>query len=108
GDLVEQIVDLSLRRFDLDLRVDESGGADDLLDESVGVAEFEAAGGGREVHGLADAFTELVELQRSVVHGAGQAESVLDERALARHIAFVHASDLRNGDMGLVDDEQEV
>ena len=33
---------------------------------------------------------------------------MFDEGALARHIAFVHAADLRDRDMGFVDDEEEV
>jgi hypothetical protein len=33
---------------------------------------------------------------------------VVDERALARGIALVHRADLRNRDVRLVDDEQEV
>ena len=33
---------------------------------------------------------------------------MLDERALPRHVAFVHAVDLRHGDVRLVDDAEEV
>ena len=48
--------------------------------------------------------------QRSgpVVHRAGQPEAEVDQVALARHVALVHRADLRHGDVGLVDDEEEV
>ena len=38
----------------------------------------------------------------------GQPEAVLDEVALAGHVALVHAADLRHGHVRLVDDQQEV
>ena len=47
-------------------------------------------------------------LQRAVVERARQAEPVLDQREFARAVALVHAVELRNRDVGLVDDAQEV
>ena len=38
----------------------------------------------------------------------GQPEAVVDEVALAGHVALVHPADLRHRDVRLVDDEQEV
>ena len=108
ADLLEQVVDLALRRLDDDLRVDEAGGADDLLDDAVGDAHLVAPGRGREVDLLADAALELVPPQRPVVERARQPEAVLDERALARRVALVHRADLRHRDVRLVDDDQEV
>src|SRR5690606_25364868 len=43
-----------------------------------------------------------------VVEGARQSEAVLDESALARGIALKHCADLRNCDVRLVDDDEEV
>ncbi len=51
---------------------------------------------------------ELFEVERAVVEGGGQAEAVVDEVLLAAAVAVPHAVDLRNGDVGLVDEEQEV
>ena len=51
---------------------------------------------------------ELLEALRAVVQRAGQAKAVVDERLLARAVAFVHAADLRHGLVGLVDEADEV
>lgn len=108
ADLVHQVVDLTLGGLDDDLGVDEAGGADDLLDDPVPAGEFVLSGRRRQVDGLSDALLELLPLQRAVVQGGGQPEAVVDEGALAGGVALVHGADLRDGDMGLVDDEQEV
>ena len=60
------------------------------------------------VHRLTHPLNELIPAQRSIVHCTRQPESVIDERALAAHIALVHRPDLRNRDMRFVDDEEEV
>ena len=72
------------------------------------LVELVVARGRREVDGLADPVEELLPPQRPVVHRARQPEAVVDQVALAGHVAFVHAADLRHRDVRLVDDEQEV
>ena len=106
--LFEEVIDLSLGGLDNDERIDETRRANNLLDHAVRALELVGAGGRGEVHGLADALGELVPLERTVVHRGGQTESVVDEGALTRHIAFEHRADLWDGHVGLVDDEQEV
>ncbi|CAM5492436.1 hypothetical protein SGRIM128S_02196 [Streptomyces griseomycini] len=108
ADLVDQVVDLALGGLDHDLGVDEAGGPDDLLDEAVRPGELVRPGGGRQVDGLTGALLELLPLQRPVVQGGGQPEAVVDEGALAGGVALVHGADLRDGDVRLVDDEEEV
>ena len=51
---------------------------------------------------------ELVEGERPVVEGRGQPKAELDQDLLARPIVLVHAVDLRDGDVALVDHQQEV
>ena len=63
--------------------------------------------GGDEDH-LVDALLELLEAQRAVVEGARQAEAELDQVVLAGHVAVVHAAQLRDGDVALVDDAEEI
>ena len=77
-------------------------------DVALDLVELVVAGGGREVDGLADPVEELLPPQRPVVHRARQPEAVVDQVALAGHVALVHAADLRDRDVGLVDDEHEV
>ncbi len=62
----------------------------------------------REQHHLADAAEELIELERTVVDRRGQPKAVVDERRLAREVALVHAPDLRDRLVGLVDERDEV
>ena len=109
ADLGEEVVDLALDGADFYLRVDEAGGADDLLDDDAGgFGEFVGAGRGGDVDDLAGAGLELLELERAVVHGGGEAESVVDEVLLAAAVAVPHAMELGDGDVGLVDEEEVV
>ena len=89
--------------------IDEAGGADDLFDDDAGgFGEFVGAGRGGDVDDLAGAGLELLEVEGAVVHGGGQAEAVVDEVLLAAAVAVPHAVELRDGDVGLVDEEEEV
>ena len=108
ADFPEQVVDLVLGGLNNDLRVDEPGGSDHLLDVAVRDTQLVFARRGGEVDRLADTLQEFVPLQRPVVHGRGQAETVVHERALAGHVPLVHGTDLRHRHMGLVNDEKEV
>ena len=108
ADLVHEVVDLALRGLHHDLRVDQPGRPDDLLDRARAAAELVRTRRRREVDGLADPVDELLPAQRSVVHRRRQPEPVLDQRPLARHVALVHAADLRHRHVRLVDHEEEV
>ena len=108
ADLLDQVVDLAPRGPDLDLGVDETGRAHDLLGDAGGRPELVGAGRGRHVDDLLDLLHELLEPQRPVVHRARQAEPELDERLLARHVALVHPVDLRHRDVRLVDHAEPV
>ena len=104
----EQVVDLAFDGADLDLRIDQAGGADHLLDhDSRGAGQLIGARRGGDVDGLVDAVFELFELERTVIHGRGQAESVVDEVLLAAAVAVPHAVDLRDGGVAFVDEEQD-
>ena len=98
-DLGEQIVDLPLDRAYVDLRVQQTGWADNLFDHPIGQSHLIVAWRGGQVHGLADALQEFRPFEWSVVHRGGQAEAVFDQRALAGGIALVHGTDLRHSDV---------
>src|SRR5439155_12376732 len=108
ADLREQVIDLTVRRTDLDLGIDESRRPDDLLDRPRRVLAFVRTRRRRDEDRLVETRLELVEGERTVVERAGQAEAVLDEDLLARAVAAVHAANLRERDVRLVDEHEEV
>ncbi len=105
---VDDVVDLRQRRPYLDEGVEQARRTDDLLDAGLADLLLVVARRGRDVDELRYAVLELVEAQRPVVEGRRKAEAVLGKRDLARSVALVHAADLRDADVALVDDAQEV
>jgi hypothetical protein len=100
---------LILDRADLDRRVDQAGGADDLLGEdAAGLLHLPRAGRGRDGDRLRAHRVPLLEAQRAVVDAGRQAEAVFGQRRLAAEVAAIHAADLRHGDVAFVDEEQRV
>jgi len=73
-----------------------------------GMRKLIRAGRGRNIDHLANALFKLVEAQRPVVQGRGQAEAVINQGLLTRAIAVKHAADLRHPDVRLVDDQQVI
>ena len=105
ADLFQQVRHLVPRRGDFDLRVQQAGGPDHLLDHlAAGLAQFVGPRRGRDEDHLVEPLLPFLEPQRPVVQRAGQAEAVLDQRHLAAVVAGVHAADLRHGDVRLVDE----
>jgi len=107
-DLVQQIVDLVVRRAQLNLRIDDTGRPDQLLGHARGMAPLERPRRRRDEHELRHLLEELVEAKRPVVERRRQPEPVIHECLLAGAVAFVHAADLRDGLVRLVDEDDEV
>ncbi len=108
ADLAEQVVDLVLRRPELDLGVDDPGRADQLLRDDLRVTELVRARRRRDEHHLTHLAEELVEAERAVVERGREPEAVVDERLLPRAVALVHPADLRHRLVRLVDEDDEV
>jgi hypothetical protein len=109
ADLAEEVVDLVAHRPDLDLGIEQSGRAQDLLhDHAARLLQLVLGRGGRHEDELAHARLPLVEAERAVVDRAGQAEAVFDQVLLARAVAAEHRLDLRDGLVRLVDEHQAV
>ena len=107
--LLHEVVDLVPGGAHLYRRVQQAGGAHELLDhESAGFLEFVVGGGSAHVDLLACEFLELLELERAVVGGRGQAEAVVYEYRLAGVVTAVHRMYLRKGHVALVDEGYEV
>ena len=71
------------------------------------VPQFSLARRGGDVHHLRHEALKLRELQRPVVCSRRQTEAVFDEVLLACPIAVVHATDLRQGHVRFVHDDEE-
>ena len=108
ADLVQEVVDLVLGRPQLDLGVDQEGRPDQLLGDDLRVAQLERARRRRDEDELVDLVEELVEAQRPVVERGRKPEAVVDERLLPRAVALVHAADLRDRLVRLVDEDDVV
>ena len=67
-DFGEQVVDLPFDRSDLNLRIQQAGGTDDLFDHAVGEPELVITRGRRQIDGLSDSLKEFVPFERTVVH----------------------------------------
>ena len=108
-DLVQEVVDLVLRRAHLNLGVEQSGGADELLHHNtLGLLQLVVGWRGRHVDHLMDHVVKLLEAQWAVVEGRRQAETILHKVLLAGAIATIHGIDLWHADVALVDDQQEI
>jgi hypothetical protein len=83
-------------------------GTDDLLRHDGGSPQLDRRRRRGDVEGLPCDAIELLDALGPVVEGRGQAETEVHERLLARAVAVVHAADLRNGGVALVDHEEEV
>ena len=108
-DLLEEVVDLALRRLHGDRWIDDAGRADELLhDLALAALQLVRPGRGAHVDRLVDRGLELLERQRPVVQRRRKAEPEVDEDLLACPVVLVHADDLRDRHVRLVDDEQPV
>ena len=107
-DFTQQVIDLALRRPDLDRWIDQPRRPDENLDRLLRALLFVGARRGRHVDHLLDLALPLGKRQRSVVERRRQTEAVIDERDLPRPVAAVHAADLGHADVRLVDHDQGV
>ena len=106
--LVHEVVDLVLGLAHLDRGIDDAGRAHDLLDRLEGLRALPGTGGGRDQHHLADAVEETVELERAVVDRRGSRNPEVDQGRLAREVALIHAADLGDRLVRLVDEGDEL
>jgi len=90
------------------LGVHEMRRPDDLFDHLLGVVQLVVAGGRADVQQPLGFLLELLEGQRAVVVGGRQPKAVFDQRVLPGFVARELALYLREGDVGLVDDTEEV
>ena len=104
--LVQQVFDLSLGRPHFDDWIQETGRANDLLHHLRGVTDFILGRCGADVDRLLRDFGKLIECQWAVVQCAGQPETMRNQHLFARAVAGVHAPDLGDHHVALVDNCQ--
>ena len=57
---------------------------------------------------LIDVLLKLLKIKRSVIKSRWQSEAIVHQCKFPAPVAVVHGSDLRNGHMGLINDDQKV
>ena len=108
-DLPREVVHLVLGGPDDDLGVHQPRGTDDLLHHVFArLFQLVVRRRGRHVDDLPHRRLELLEVQRPVVQGGGQAEPVFHEGLLPAPVAEKHAPDLGDGHVALVDHDEGV
>ena len=109
ADLGEQVVDLRARRAHVERRVDEARSGRTSCSTTWPACLLLVVGGRRRHEDrLRQQPLELLEAQRPVVERRRQPEAVVDEVLLARAVALVHAADLRDRHVALVDEHERV
>ncbi len=104
----KKIIDLGGCRAHGHLGIDQAGRAHHLLDHLRRLPRLVAGGRRRDENRLAHHALELVEPERPIVERRRQPEAVIDQVFLAGTVAAVHAPELTDGDVTLVDDHQRV
>ena len=107
-DALEEIIDLSLCREHSDVRVHNSCWADQLLHHLVCALALVAPWRRRNVDRLPHARLELLKGQWSIVERAWEAETEVNEDLFSGTVVLVHADDLRNAHVALINNEEPI
>ena len=109
ADLLDKIIDLILGRTHLDRRIQQACRPHNLFDhKAVGAFQLIVRRCGADIDLLTGNRVELIEGQRSVVRGSRKSETIFNKDRLSRVVAAVHRPDLRNRDVALVNERDEV
>src|SRR5882762_1711814 len=107
ANFLQQVVDLTLHRAYLYFGVDKTGRTNHLLDEAAPrFREFVRPGGRGYIQHLVHSVLEFFKGEWAIVQRGRHAEAVVHQGLFAGTIACVHASDLRNSLVRLIDEEQ--
>ena len=107
--LFHEVVNLIGCGAHLDEGIEKSRRTDDLLhDDAFALRQLVVGRRGGDIDRLWRKCLKLFELQRTVVQGSRQAETILHEIRLASPIATVHRSNLRHTHVALVYHHEEI
>jgi hypothetical protein len=107
-DFAQQVIHLPFGGAHFHFGVQHAGGANHLAHNFGRMFQLKRSGGGAGENGLIDALAELVEVERPVIQGAGQAEAVINQGLFAAAVAGVHAAHLGQGHVALIHHQQVV
>lgn len=108
-DLLDEVINLIISSTDLDRRVDDAGGTDDLFDDkALGFSELVIGRSSRNVDRSTSKALELIEFQGAVVASSRKTKAVFNEVLLTSTVATVHSADLGKRNVGLVDYEEVI
>ena len=107
-DFTDQIIDLSLDRTHVHIRIQQTGRAYDLFRAEQFMFLLILAGRRRDEHDLINSLLKFREVERTVIEGTRKAESVVDQCHLSASVTVIHGTDLRNCHMRLVHDNKEI
>ena len=106
--LTDQIINLTLDRANLDLRIEKTCRTDDLLCTQKLMLRFILSRCCRDKQNLIQFIFKFIKTQRTVILCRRQTEAIIHQCLLAALITGIHSSDLRNGLMGLIYNKKKV
>ena len=104
----QQMVNLFINGVHFNLRVNQSGRAQNLLHHFRRVRQFIITRRGGNINGLVYAFLKFGKAQRSVINRRGQTKTIFHQRLLARAVALIHAAHLRQGNVTFVNQQHKI
>ena len=107
-DFGQHVVNLRSRRTHLDRWVDQPGRPHELFDHLRRMLELVSGRSRRNENRAPHLAFELVESQRPIVECRRQPEAELNQRFLPRTVAAIHATELRNRHVRLIDEHQRI
>ena len=108
-DFLQQVVDLTARWTNCNLRVEQACRADNLLgDDTFALTQFVVGWCGADIYRLPCEGFKFLETERTVVGGSLQTETVVHKVDFTALVAAKHSPDLWHRHMALVDDGEEV
>ena len=107
-DFSQQVIHLSFNGTHFDTGVQKTGRTDNLLCQICLYPHFIGSRRSRYVNNLVNPLREFIKSQRPVIQGAGQAETVVYQRALSGLVAVVHGPELGHCHMGFINHNQKI
>ena len=106
---VNAVLHLIFNGFNLNRRVDQASGANDLFGKyTAGLFHFPSAGCRRNAHGLRAHNVPFVKAQRPVVDARRQAKPIFGQRQLSPVVTLGHRADLRHRLVTFIDKQQRI